>query len=109
MTLPNHIKKVLRDEVAQWEEESFPNGSSYRRQVLPISAVQYARQDNEMLSVQTSIGLLRIDARYNDGYHVHHVDTGVVYFVSFARCSIGPGADFGMYFCTRDQALSDLR
>lgn len=84
-------QKVLLQQVAQWKEVSSPNGSHYRRQYLP----------------EGDHGNCVIKMQYNYGYIVSWSD-GTESHVPFTRRSIGGGVDLGIYFNTRDQALTAL-
>ena len=79
-------------EIAVWEPQSFPNGSSYQMQKLPAG-----EHDGITIAV-----------KHNRGYDVSFPD-GSKAMVNFDRVPIGPGTDLGEDFCTRDQALAALQ
>jgi hypothetical protein len=76
-----------------WEERSFPNGSAYRSQQLRTG----------------DHGDVDIAIEYGSGYYCTFAhEPGVTRIVRFDQTSVGPGAEFGMYFWTRDLALTAL-
>lgn len=81
-------KSRLR-ELAKWEYVSFPNGSSYRKQVLPFG----------------DFGDVRIS--FNGYGYQCDWENGDSFWIS-GRQSVGAGANFGAHFNTRDQALTAL-
>jgi len=89
--LPTAEQQARLREVMVTKYESFPNGSSYDKETLPTGEFDG----------------FSIESVYNHGYVIIW-DDGSECMVSFNRTSVGPGADFGIYFCTRDQVLVDL-
>lgn len=93
----NSVTDVQRErlsEISEWRRQSFPNGSDYRQQVLR----------------EGDYGDVVIQTVYNCGcYCRFSAEPGIVRVVGFGHVSIGTGADFGIYYCTRDQALTALR
>lgn len=90
-------QKAAINEIAVWKPIRFPNGSAYRQQCLPIG-----RQANG----------LEIKPNWFNYCYYNSVSvsfpSGETVQVSMHRVSVGPGTDFGKYFCSRDQALVDL-
>lgn len=94
--LTEHEKHVLRDEVAQMEYKSFPNGSAYYQQTLE-NGVHH-----------TSIGDVKVELRYNRCYKVTFP-----YGVREVRLiwddePSGSGVNYGACYCSRNQVLVDL-
>lgn len=86
-------QKARLTEIARWQHYAFPNGSSYQSQMLPDG----------------DYGDVSIKTVYNCGYYCAFADEpGVTRVVDVHRRSVGPGADFGISYCTRDQALVAL-
>lgn len=87
----NEEQKRILNGVSRWEDISFPNGSAYRRQVLPTG-------DHGAVAIRTL---------YNVGYQAIFAD-GSEILVAFDQTSVGPGVDLGEHYCSRDQALTEL-
>lgn len=82
-------QKVHLELISVWEPRNFPNGSSYKRQTLP----------------EGSFGGVTIKKSYGSGYYITWPDRSESY-IPFRWVSTGKGADLGVHFCTRDQALA---
>lgn len=83
-------QKARLNELSVWKRQRFPNGSDYKQQELPSG----------------NYGDVTIRTVYNQGYFCDF--PGETVRVSFHRQSVGNGADLGVHFNTRDQALIDL-
>jgi len=89
------LKQVL-NELSVWEEYSSPNGGAYREQRLPKGVFD------------TPLGRIEIRYSWCGCYILVTREDGDVVYVHNQHTSVGPGVDFGKYYCTRDQALTEL-
>ncbi len=85
-------QKATLNAVAVWEHNSFPNGSSYSTQKLPVG------QHNGV----------SITSTYNNGYTCTFDDGSIVH-VSHTKVGAGGGVNLGKHFCSKDQVLKDLQ
>ena len=86
----NEQQKQLLNALSTWNGVSFPNGSNYSEQHLPIGKFD---------GVSISKERRGWSAIFEKG-ETHHVDS--------LRRGIGGGTELGKHFCTRDQGLVDL-
>lgn len=87
--VPQNVIQAVRQlaESGRMVERSFPNGSCYKRWVIPL---------NRPVQIGEAVATLCYDAGIvaEDPTRWYRVEKEEV---------LGPGADFGIYFCTRDQ------
>ena len=86
----NGQQKQLLNNLSTWKGVSFPNGSNYSEQHLPVG---------EFNGVLISKARRGWEVTFANG-ETHHVDS--------LRRGVGGGTELGKYFCSRDQGLVDL-